>query len=90
MGTNPSNGDFVGVGAVEVTARVERVWLGIGATDVVPGGAFGGAAAVTWWATENLSFSANAYVLRFDTPPDADASHDLSVTGLVRATFSLR
>lgn len=43
------------LGALELSARYDGMWLGLHAADVLPGGSQGGAVALKWWATPFLS-----------------------------------
>ena len=79
-----------GGGAVEVAGRVERLSLGLGAADVTPGGASGGAVAVRWWATDFLSVGSAGYFLRYDQPPIEEPGRRDSWLLLTRVTVSLR
>ncbi|MCY1022956.1 hypothetical protein [Pyxidicoccus sp. MSG2] len=75
-------------GAVEVAARVERLWLGRGAEDVQRGGTTGGAVAVRWWATSFFGLGAAGYVQRYDTAPLEEPDRRTSWLALARATVS--
>ncbi|PTL76266.1 hypothetical protein [Vitiosangium sp. GDMCC 1.1324] len=77
-------------GAVEVAGRVERLALGLGAPDVEPGGASGGALAVRWWATDFLGMGATGYFLRYDQPPIEEPTRRDSWLVLTRVTVSFR
>ncbi|WP_395856146.1 hypothetical protein [Cystobacter fuscus] len=79
-----------GGGAVEVTARAEWLGVGLGASDVTPGGARGGAVAVRWWATEFLAVGTTGSLLRYDSPPLEAPERRDSWLVLTRVTVSLR
>ena len=77
-------------GAVEVSARAEWLGVGLGASDVAPGGARGGSVAVRWWATSFLALNATGYYLRYDAPPLESPDRRDSWLLLTRATVSFR
>ncbi|WP_249351498.1 OprO/OprP family phosphate-selective porin [Corallococcus exiguus] len=77
-------------GSLELAARVERLWLGRGAPDVVPGGTTGGALAFHWWVTRFLGFGVAGYVNHYDTPPVEMPTRDWSYLALLRTTVSLQ
>ncbi|WP_050435980.1 hypothetical protein [Chondromyces crocatus] len=76
-------------GALEVAGRFERIDLARGASDVTPGGATAGAAAVRWWATPFAALSAAGYMTYYDLPPIESPETTYSLIGLVRATFHI-
>ncbi len=85
-----AEGEPYGGGSVELAARFERVWLGLGAEDVQPGGAAGGAAAVRWWVNDFLAAGVAGYLLRYDQPPLEEPDRSLSWLCLARLTFRFR
>ncbi len=74
-------------GALELAARFDRLWLGLDAADVKPGGAVGGALSLRWWATNFLSATAEGYALRYDSPPIEEPTRSISVGLLTRLSF---
>lgn len=76
-------------GSLEVAARVERLWLGRGAADVVPGGATGGAVSLRWWVTSFLGVGVAGYVNHYDTPPVEEPTRDWTYLALLRTTVSM-
>lgn len=76
-------------GALELAARVERLSLGVGAPDVLPGGAWGAAAALRWWANRWSALSLAGYVHAYDRAPleapDVTAAWSVLLRGTVRA-----
>jgi phosphate-selective porin OprO/OprP len=56
-------------GAVEIAVRVERIWLGQGASDVVPEGMSSFGAAVRWWSSWGIGASLAGFGYLFDTAP---------------------
>ncbi|MCP3099256.1 hypothetical protein LZ198_10275 [Myxococcus sp. K15C18031901] len=75
-------------GALELAARVERLWLGRGAPDVQSGGSLNGALAVRWWTTSFLGLGVAGYVLRYDTAPLEEPDRRTSWLVLARTTVS--
>lgn len=75
---------------MDVAGRVERLALGLGAPDVEPGGASGGALAVRWWATGFLGVGATGYFLHYDQPPIEEPTRLDSWLVLTRVTVSFR
>ncbi|MBU8898051.1 hypothetical protein DRW03_32225 [Corallococcus sp. H22C18031201] len=80
--------DSVPEGAVEVAARVERLWLGRGAADVTRGGTTGGAVAVRWWTTSFLGVGLAGYLQHHDVAPLEEPAQRNSWLALARATVS--
>lgn len=66
--TDPDGSGWSG-GAFEVAARVDRLWLGRGTSDVEGGGATAGGLAARWWATDFIAASVAGYLTRYDVPP---------------------
>lgn len=88
-GMDAVNAGRVPTGAVELAARVERLWLGRGASDIQPGGTTGGALAVRWWVTSFFGLGAAGYAQRYDTAPLEDPGRRNSWLALARATVSV-
>ncbi|NTX05716.1 hypothetical protein [Myxococcus sp. CA040A] len=76
------------LGALEVAARVERLWLGRGASDVQSGGGTSGALAVRWWTTPFLGVGVAGYVQRYDTAPLEEPDRRTSWLVLARTTVN--
>jgi phosphate-selective porin OprO/OprP len=74
-------------GGVEIAGRFERLDLGMGAKDVVAGGATSGSVAVRWWATSYVALSAALYGYSYDTPPIEEPLRKDTWVALTRLTF---
>jgi phosphate-selective porin OprO and OprP len=76
------------LGAWELSARVERLTLSDMASDVQPGGVWGFAAALRWWANRWAALALAGYHHRFDRAPieapDTTSSWSLLLRGTLR------
>ncbi|MEQ1500965.1 MAG: hypothetical protein ABMB14_01980 [Myxococcota bacterium] len=73
--------------AVEVTGRVDRLWLGLGAKDVDPGGALGAELGARAWWPFGVGVGVVGQVLQFDTAPLETPDDTSALTVLARTTF---
>lgn len=75
------------MGALEVAARYDGLWLGRGADDLTPGGSQSGSLALVWWPTDFLSAKVSGYYMQYEKAaierPDALDSWG----ALARASF---
>jgi phosphate-selective porin OprO/OprP len=75
--------------AFEVAARAERLDVGRGMREVLPGGATGGSLAVNAWLNEVLAVTAAGYLYRYDRAPIEETSRLDSWLVLLRVTLFL-
>jgi phosphate-selective porin OprO/OprP len=75
---------------VEVAARLERVDLEYGASDVQAGGAQGASLAVDWWATPFAALTLAAYDYHYMLSPVEEPGQTSFWLVLARATVSFR
>jgi phosphate-selective porin OprO and OprP len=74
-------------GAVELSARADRFWLGHGADDLFRTGGTTAALAGKWWPTRFLALTLYGDATIFDAPP-ADSPEDrYGWTAMLRASF---
>lgn len=84
----PKNrGDRWDGGAVELSARADRLWLGRGTPQVANGGGTTGSASLKWWPTFFLALDLYSDMTRFDAPPIETPQRLWSWTALVRGSF---
>jgi len=76
------------LGAWELSARVERLTLATGASDVTPGGVWGAAAALRWWINPWAALTLAGFFHAYDQPPleapDSPRSTTILLRGMAR------
>jgi phosphate-selective porin OprO/OprP len=77
-------------GALELAARVERLWLGVGASDVVAGGTTAFGANARYWSAWGVGMSLGAYGYSFDTAPLETPDRTATWLVLARVTAAIR
>jgi phosphate-selective porin OprO/OprP len=77
-------------GALELAARVERLWLGVGAPDVESGGTTAFGAAARYWTQWGVGASLGAYGYTFDTAPIETPGRTATWLVLARVTAAIR
>ena len=77
-------------GVIDLGLRLERLWVGQDASDVVPGGGMSATLTAKWWPTTFMAVSALGTVIGYDVPAIEDPSRETSWGALVRLSFFAR
>lgn len=87
----PPRGDdeeaLFSLGALEVAARYDGMWLGRDAVGVRLGGSQGGAVSIKWWPSKFLSVTTAGYWTHYDAPPLEEPNVHGSWGWLTRLSF---
>lgn len=75
---------------IEATVRGERLWTGLGATDVDAGGAAGGEIGARAWFPFGMGIGVVGQVLAFDAVPIETPGDQFAWTAVGRVTFRAR